>query len=52
MALLHKHGALVATREDALDWATKAKTALNALPAHDVRDMLRDIADYVVARIS
>ncbi len=52
MALLHKHGALVATREDALDWAAKAKTALNALPAHDVRDMLRDIADYVVARIS
>ncbi|MCF3593357.1 polyprenyl synthetase family protein [Rhodobacteraceae bacterium LMO-12] len=52
MALLHKHGALVATREDALDWAAKAKAALELMPEHDVRDMLRDIADYVVARIS
>ncbi len=52
MALLHEHGALVATREDALGWAAKAKAALELMPKHDVRDMLRDIADYVVARIS
>ena len=52
MALLGKHGALAATREDALAWATRAKAALALLPEHELRDMLRDIADYVVARIS
>ena len=52
MTLLHKHGAIDATRADALSWATKAKTALELLPEHKVRDMLRDLADYVVARIS
>lgn len=52
IGLLRKHGALEATRDDALQWATRAKTALEVLPEHEVRDMLRDIADYVVARIS
>ncbi|MDQ2089425.1 polyprenyl synthetase family protein [Marimonas arenosa] len=52
MALLRRHGALEATRAEALAWAAKAKAALELLPAHEVRDMLRDIADYVVARIS
>ena len=52
MALLGKHGALAATREDALAWAARAKAALALLPEHELRDMLRDIADYVVARIS
>ncbi|WP_137703121.1 polyprenyl synthetase family protein [Marimonas lutisalis] len=52
MALLDKHGTIEATRDDALMWAGKAKAALEQLPAHDVRDMLRDLADYVVARIS
>ncbi|UYV38664.1 polyprenyl synthetase family protein [Rhodobacteraceae bacterium D3-12] len=52
MALLDKHGAIEATRRDALEWAEKAKSALATLPAHAVRDMLSDIADYVVARIS
>ena len=52
MGLLHKHGAIAATRADALGWAAKAKAALKLLPEHEVRDMLRDIADYVVARIS
>ena len=52
MSILRKHNALEATRDDALRWAAKAKAALDAVPAHDVRDMLCDIADYVVARIS
>ena len=52
MALLGKHGPLGATREDALAWAARAKAALALLPEHELRDMLRDIADYVVARIS
>ncbi|WP_299043444.1 polyprenyl synthetase family protein [uncultured Tateyamaria sp.] len=52
LALLGKHGALDATRQDAIAWAKKAKTALGTLPAHDLRDMLIDLADYVVERIS
>lgn len=52
LALLNKHGTLEATRTDALAWAAKAKAALAPLPAHDIKDMLSDIADYVVARIS
>ncbi|WP_026758245.1 polyprenyl synthetase family protein [Sediminimonas qiaohouensis] len=52
IALLHKHGALDATREDALAWAERAKTAIRTLPAHPLRQMLTDLADYVVARIN
>lgn len=50
--LLSRHGALEATRDDALEWADKAKTALSAIPQSDLRDMLIDLADYVVARIN
>ncbi len=49
--LLRRHGTLDATRADAVLWADRAKTALDAVPAHDLRDMLRDLADYVVARV-
>jgi octaprenyl-diphosphate synthase len=52
LKILTKHDTLEATRQDALAWAAKAKTALEALPEHDIRDMLRDLADYVVERIS
>lgn len=52
LALLHKHDTLSATKEDALAWAAKAKAALQGVPAHPVRQMLLDLADYVVARIS
>ncbi|WP_299412684.1 polyprenyl synthetase family protein [uncultured Sulfitobacter sp.] len=52
LALLNKHGTLAATQADAFAWAAKAKDALAPLPAHDIKDMLVDLADYVVARIS
>jgi octaprenyl-diphosphate synthase len=52
IALLHKHGALDDTRDEALAWAEKAVKAIDYLPAHPVREMLRDLADYVVARIN
>jgi len=52
LALLNKHAALGATKADALAWAEKAKEALAVLPDHDVKNMLSDIADYVVSRIS
>lgn len=52
LALLNKHGTLEETRQEALDWAAKAKDALAVLPDHPVRDLLVEIADYVVSRIN
>ncbi len=52
LALLNKHGTLAETREDALHWANRAKAALAPLPDHDIKDMLVDLADFVVDRIS
>ncbi|MEO0865417.1 MAG: polyprenyl synthetase family protein, partial [Pseudomonadota bacterium] len=40
------------TKETALQWADKAKTALAPLPGHALKDMLLDLADYVVERIN
>ena len=51
MRLLARHGAMEETRDEALAWAAKAKAALGVLPAHELRDMLSDLADYVVARV-
>lgn len=52
IALLYKHGALEDTRREALKWADTAIAAIETLPAHPIRDMLRDLAGYVVARIN
>jgi octaprenyl-diphosphate synthase len=52
MAILTKHGSLHATRDTALEWAARAKGALAPLPDHDLKTMLSDLADYVVARIA
>jgi len=52
LTLLHRHAALEATKQDAMAWADKAKKALLQAPAHDLRDMLVDLADYVVERIN
>ncbi len=52
MDLLERHRALSDTRQEALDWAGKAKTALEDLPDHPIRNMLADLADYVVQRIN
>jgi octaprenyl-diphosphate synthase len=52
MTILTAHGTLESTRQSALDWAARAKSALDPLPAHPLRDMLTDLADYVVARIN
>ncbi|MFT6535918.1 MAG: octaprenyl-diphosphate synthase, partial [Loktanella salsilacus] len=51
LALLQQHGTLDSTRDDALMWAERAKDALNALPDHEIKGMLTDLADYVVARL-
>ncbi|GAA6188053.1 polyprenyl synthetase family protein [Litorivita sp. NS0012-18] len=52
LRLLARHGAMEATRDDALAWAAQAKAALAPLPEHEIKSMLLDIADYVVARIN
>ncbi|WP_092077408.1 polyprenyl synthetase family protein [Poseidonocella sedimentorum] len=52
LALMAKHGALEATRDDALAHAARSKAALAALPDHPVRKLLSDLADFVVARVS
>jgi octaprenyl-diphosphate synthase len=52
IALLHKHHALEETLADAQGWAARAQAALAKLPVHPVRDMLGDLSDYVVARVS
>ena len=51
LRLLDRHGAMERTRLTALDWAERAKAALAELPADDLRDMLADLADFVVARV-
>jgi len=52
IALLAKHQTMESTRQDALAWAGKAKSALDAVPDHALKQMLVDLADYVVARIT
>ncbi|MCK0167613.1 polyprenyl synthetase family protein [Jannaschia sp. S6380] len=51
-AILERHGTLKETRREALAWRDRAKAALTRLPASELRDMLGDLADYVVARAS
>ena len=51
LTLIAKHGTMEETRHDALEWSARAKDAIATLPEHAVRDMLSDLADYVVARV-
>ncbi len=48
--LMERHGALDSARAEAEAWVARAKAALDRLPAHPLREMLADLADYVVAR--
>lgn len=52
LAILARHNAIDAARADALDWAGRAKSALSALPAGEIRALLSDLADFVVARVA
>ncbi|PKP76032.1 MAG: polyprenyl synthetase family protein [Alphaproteobacteria bacterium HGW-Alphaproteobacteria-6] len=52
LRLLDRHGALETTRADALAWAAKARDVLGGLPDHPLREMLDDLASYVVERIN
>jgi octaprenyl-diphosphate synthase len=52
LAVMTRHGALEAARADAMQWSARAKAALQKLPAHELRDVLTDLADFVVERIA
>jgi len=52
LRLLAKHAALKSARATALDYANRAKAAIGLLPPSHYREMLVDLADYVVARIT
>jgi octaprenyl-diphosphate synthase len=51
-AIMARHGAMAAARDEALAWAAKARASIAQLPDHPLRAMLDDLAGYVVARIS
>ena len=50
--LLGKHNALEETRQEALAWAERAKTAMMVLPQSELRDLLIELNDFVVSRVS
>ena len=50
-AIMTRHGTLASTRDTALGYAAQARAALAPLPPHPLREMLCDLADFVVARI-
>ncbi|MGB0799795.1 MAG: polyprenyl synthetase family protein [Planktomarina sp.] len=50
--LMAKYQTLDATRDQAMYWAAQAKDALGPLPQSDLKDMLSDLAEYVVARVT
>ncbi|MDP3197514.1 polyprenyl synthetase family protein [Tabrizicola sp.] len=52
LVILQRHDAISACRTDALAWAAKAKAALDILPEHELRDILSQLADFVVSRVA
>ena len=50
--ILNRRGTLQSTRATALDWAGKARAALGGLPDHPLREILEDLAGYVVSRVN
>ncbi|HHW32614.1 MAG TPA: polyprenyl synthetase family protein [Paracoccus solventivorans] len=52
LAILARHGAIEAARADALSWAAGARQSLDALPEGEIRQLLAELADFVVARVA
>jgi octaprenyl-diphosphate synthase len=50
MELLQTHGTLEETRGAAIFWGNKAKCSLDVLPQSQIRDLMQDLADFVVNR--
>ncbi len=51
MKLMAKYNTLEETRLKALDWANTAKAALAPIPESELRNLLEELADFVVSRI-
>ena len=49
--LMNGHGTLEATREAALGWADKARSALDPLPDGEMKVLLADLSEFVVSRV-
>jgi octaprenyl-diphosphate synthase len=52
MEILRRRETLEETREEAHRHADAARDALQDVPAHELTDMLRDLAGYVVSRLN
>lgn len=52
LRIMARHGAMEAARDEAFAWAGKARAALEAVPGHELRGVLAELADYVVSRIA
>jgi octaprenyl-diphosphate synthase len=50
--VLRRRGTLEQTRQEAHRYADDAREALADVPAHDLTDMMADLAGYVVARLT
>ncbi|OSP55658.1 polyprenyl synthetase family protein [Pseudoruegeria sp. SK021] len=50
--ILARHGTMDSTRDEAILWSARAKDALMTLPETELREMLLDLSDYVVARLN
>ena len=51
-AIMARHGAMDAARDEARAWSARARASLAVLPDHPLRAMLDGLADYVVARLT
>ncbi len=52
LELMARHGSLDSARQTAMDWGMRARQALAPLPDQPLKEMLSDLADYVVARLN
>ena len=52
LVILQRHDAISACRDDALAWTARAKAALDNLPVHPLREILSQLAEFVVSRVS
>lgn len=52
LVLLQRHDAISACRSDALAWVATSKKALGNLDVHPLREILSELADFVVSRVS
>lgn len=52
LEVMRRHGAMEAARAEAFDRAARARAALTAVPDHELRQVLADLADYVVSRLT